>query len=171
MKSMQPGLHPVDVTDMSHDCHQAVMPRFHTDTIAVANREKKMNRCFEKDGESGMSSTTWEKQALQAVINHDGMTFMPIDGNPRHGLLVINQAYTDDSGLRGQGMRSQAAQGVNVIEVFERLGQWRVMPRPRYDRNINVPHSAETGREGGDPARSRVATSVIRRHGGGVAGT
>jgi secreted PhoX family phosphatase len=127
-----------------------------------------MNQCVEKNDESGISSAVWEKQALQAGMNHDGMTFFPIDGNPRHGMLVINHAYTHDDWLRSKGMSSQVAQGVSAIEIFERLGQWRVMPRSRYDRSINVPQSAQTSRGGSDPARWRVATAVIRRHGGGI---
>lgn len=130
-----------------------------------------MNPCIEKDDESGISSTAWEKQGLQAMMSHDGMKFLPIDGNPRHGLLVINQAYPDDGCLRGTGMRFQAARGASVIEVFERLGQWRVMPRSAYDRNINFPRSAEAGGEGSDPARSRRATAVIPPHGRGISCT
>lgn len=42
------------------------------------------------------ASNTWQEQALQAGMHHDGMEFFPLDGNPRHGLLAINHEYTDD---------------------------------------------------------------------------
>lgn len=91
------------------------------------------------------ASNTWEEQALQAGMHHDGMAFFPIDGNPRHGLLAINHEYTDDGLLHADGManwsadkvrKSQAAHGASVIEVIERQGQWHVMPRSRYARRI-----------------------------------
>lgn len=97
---------------------------------------------FREDG-----SNSWQEQALQAGMHHDGMEFYPIDGNPRHGLLAINHEYTDDGLLHADGMRtwsadkvrkSQAAHGVSVIEVIERLGQWRVMPGSRYARRITA---------------------------------
>lgn len=90
-----------------------------------------MNQSIERDDESAVGSNAWERQALQVVMNHEGMTFLPIDGNPRHGLLVINHACADDGWLRGDGMRSQSSHGESVVEVFERLGQWWVMPRSR----------------------------------------
>ena len=97
---------------------------------------------FKSDG-----SNSWEEQALQAGMHHDGMAFFPIDGNPRHGLLAINHEYADDGLLHSDGMqswsadkvrKSQAAHGVSVIEIVERLGQWRVMPRSRYARRITA---------------------------------
>lgn len=95
---------------------------------------------FKTDG-----SNSWEEQALQAGMHHDGMAFFPIDGNPRHGLLAINHEYTDDGLLHTDGLKtwnadkvrkSQAAHGVSVIEIIERQGQWRVMPGSRYARRI-----------------------------------
>jgi hypothetical protein len=91
------------------------------------------------------ASNSWEEQALQAGMHHDGMEFFPIDGNPRHGLLAINHEYTDDGLLHSDGMqnwsadkvrKSQMAHGVSVIEVIERQGLWHVMPRSRYARRI-----------------------------------
>ncbi len=97
---------------------------------------------FKPDG-----SNTWEEQSLQAGMHHDGMSFFPIDGNPRHGLLAINHEYTDDGLLHVDGManwsankvrKSQAAHGVSVIEIIERQGQWHVMPSSRYARRITA---------------------------------
>jgi uncharacterized protein len=119
-----------------------------------------MNLCFEKDDESDISSTACEKQAMQVVMNHDGMTFLPIDGNQRHGLLIINHAYTDDDWLRSKGMSSQADLGVSTIEIFERLGQWRVMPRSHYDRSINVPQPDEIASE----LRGRSTVAALPAH-------
>jgi uncharacterized protein len=91
------------------------------------------------------ASNSWQEQSLQAGMHHDGMSFFPIDGNPRHGLLAINHEYTDDGLLHTDGMenwsydkvrKSQAAHGVSVIEVIERAGQWRVMPNSRFARRI-----------------------------------
>lgn len=97
---------------------------------------------FRTDG-----SNTWEEQALQAGMHHDGVEFFPIDGNPRHGLLAINHEYTDDGLLHSDGMqtwsadkvrKSQAAHGVSVIEIIERQGRWWVMPRSRHARRITA---------------------------------
>ncbi len=108
---------------------------------------------FKTDG-----SNTWQEQALQAGMHHDGMAYFPIDRNPRHGLLAINHEYTDDGLLHADGMltwnadkvrKSQAAHGVSIIEVVERQGQWRVMPRSKYARRI----TAGTPMELSGPAR------------------
>jgi len=107
-----------------------------------------MGQSYGWDRELGVGASTWEEQAPQAGLRHDHMAFFPIDGNPRHGLLVINHTYTADGWLQRNGMR----QGVSVVEIFERQGQWRVMPRSRHDRGINVPLSRETASECGDPA-------------------
>lgn len=97
---------------------------------------------FKTDG-----SNTWEEQSLQAGMHHDGMAYFPIDKNPRHGLLAINHEYTDDGLLHTDGMqswsadkvrKSQAAHGVSIIEIVERQGQWRVMPKSRYARRITA---------------------------------
>jgi len=113
-----------------------------------------MDSCLEPDDEAGLVSCTWEEQALQAGTHHDGMTFLPIDGNPRHGLLVINHEGTDDGWLRSDGMRNSPSQGVSVIEIFQRLGQWRVMPRSRHARRIDVQHSGDAAREHSTTARA-----------------
>lgn len=93
------------------------------------------------------ASNTWQEQALQAGMHHDGMAFFPLDGNPRHGLLALNHEYTDDGLLHMDGQRqwsidkvrkSQAAHGVSVIEIVERLGQWQVMPASRFARRITA---------------------------------
>ena len=93
------------------------------------------------------ASNTWQEQALQAGMHHDGMAFFALDGNPRHGLLVINHEYTDDGLLHPDGQRqwsadkvrkSQAAHGVSVIEIVERLGQWQIMPASRFARRITA---------------------------------
>ena len=93
------------------------------------------------------ASNTWEEQALQGGMHHDGMSFFPMDGNPRHGLLAINHEYTDDGLLHADGManwsiskvrKSQAAHGVSVVEIIERQGRWYVMPDSRYARRITA---------------------------------
>jgi uncharacterized protein len=88
-------------------------------------------------------STTWEEQALQAGMHMEGMAFFPIDGNLRHGLLSINQKYTDEEPLYLTDVQSlsadqvyepRASHGVRVIEIIERLGRWHVLPRLRSAR-------------------------------------
>lgn len=109
------------------------------DATGIAYKEAP---AFQKDG-----SNSWQDQALQAGMHHDGMEFFPLDKNPRHGLLAINHEYTDDGLLHSDGMKnwsldkvrkSQAAHGVSIVEVIERSGEWRVMPKSHYARRITA---------------------------------
>ncbi|MCJ0763037.1 PhoX family protein [Variovorax terrae] len=93
------------------------------------------------------ASNSWQEQALQSGMHHDGMEYFPLDKNPRHGLLAVNHEYTDDGLLHPDGMKTwsadkvrkaQAAHGVSVIEIAERQGQWRVVPQSRYARRITA---------------------------------
>jgi hypothetical protein len=89
-----------------------------------------MDQGYGGDEVSAIGSNTWSEQAM--LVNckfRERIAFFPIDGNPRHGLLVISPAKTVDSGLRHDSVQPRTANGVRVVEVFERLGQWRVMPR------------------------------------------
>lgn len=43
-----------------------------------------------------------------------GLLFLPLDGNPRHGLLGLLSAHS--------------AEGLDAIEILERQGRWLVMP-------------------------------------------
>ena len=124
------------------------------------------------------ASNNWEEQSLQAGMHHDGMAYFAVDGNSRHGLLAINHEYTDDGLLHPDGMqvwskekvlKSQAAHGVSVIEVVERLGKWQVMPNSRYARRItaNTPmtisgpaQSHALLRTAADPTGARVLGTV-----------
>lgn len=91
------------------------------------------------------ASNTWQEQALQAGMHHDGMEFFALGKN--HGLLAINHEYTDDGLLHTDGMtawtadkvrKSQAAHGVSVIEVTAQAGQWKVAVPSRYARRITA---------------------------------
>lgn len=95
---------------------------------------------------------TPKEQEQQVGMHHDGMHFFPIDGSSKHGLLVVNHEYTDESYLQtGTATtppksawtaemvgRSQAAHGVSVVEVRETShGEWELV-RGGYNRRITA---------------------------------
>ncbi len=98
---------------------------------------------------------TAAEQEQQVGMHHDGMHFYPFRPGPtgnRHGLLVVNHEYTDESYLQTgtsttpakaswtpeMVARSQAAHGVSVVEVAENgHGQWEVV-RSRFNRRITA---------------------------------
>lgn len=91
------------------------------------------------------ASNTWQEQALQAGMHHDGMEFFAL-GKDR-GLLAINHEYTDDGLLHADGMntwsadkvrKSQAAHGVSIIEVSHQSGRWVVKPDSKFARRITA---------------------------------
>ena len=75
------------------------------------------------------ASNSWEEQAVQAGMHHDGLHYFPLPAgsvSSNQGLLAINHEYTDDGLLHPGGMqpwtaekvrKAQAAHGVSVIEV------------------------------------------------------
>jgi uncharacterized protein len=85
------------------------------------------------------------EQEQQVGMHHDGMHYFPATSGgkgSKHGLLVLNHEYTDESYLQtGTNVappkvewtlemvrRSQAAHGVSVIEVKEEApGEWKVV--------------------------------------------
>lgn len=97
---------------------------------------------FKADG-----SNSWQEQALQAGMHHDGMEFFVLNKNPRQALLAVNHEYTDDGLLHPDGMRnwdadkvrkSQAAHGVSIVELELTQGQWRVKADSNYARRITA---------------------------------
>lgn len=105
-------------------------------------------------------SNTAAEQEQQVGMHHDGMHYYPIDRGPagsKHGLLVLNHEYTDESYLQTgtsttppksawtpeMVAKSQAAHGVSVVEVKEEAaGEWSVVRSARNRRiTANTPMS------------------------------
>ncbi len=91
------------------------------------------------------ASNTWQEQALQAGMHHDGMEYFPLSQNGNRGLLAINHEYSDDGLLHTDGMKNwsaikvrkaQEAHGVSVIEVERKADGWQVIQKSRYARRI-----------------------------------
>jgi secreted PhoX family phosphatase len=79
-------------------------------------------------------------------MHHDGMHFFAINSST-HGLLVINHEYTDDGLLHSDGMnnwnaekvkKSQAANGVSIIEILFKNNEWHMVRPSRYARRITA---------------------------------
>lgn len=118
-----------------------------------------------------------ERQRQQFGQNCDAIHFFPIAGRADHGVLCVNNEYTDDRvmfpghpGLRGLSSGatraymkehpqvasvSKAAQGVSIVEVRRERGRWKFIKDSRYNRRI----TADTPIDLGGPAR---ASSLLR---------
>jgi secreted PhoX family phosphatase len=92
------------------------------------------------------ASNSAADQAQQWGMHNDGLVYFPINGS-KHGLLVQNHEYTDDVLLFPDGAanwtaektaKSQNANGVSVIEIRQRRGQWEVVRPSRYARRITA---------------------------------
>jgi secreted PhoX family phosphatase len=99
-----------------------------------------------------------EEQEQQVGMHHDGMHYFALHSGPRgsrHGLMVVNHEYTDESYLHTgtsttpakadwtaeMVRRSQAAHGVSVVEVEQaEPGEWSVV-RGQLNRRITA-HTA-----------------------------
>lgn len=112
-----------------------------------------------------------ELQRQRFGQNCDAVHFFPIDGRADHGLLCVNNEYTDDAlmfpghpgfrGLSNGASRAyvkeqpqvaavaKAAQGVSVIEVRRDRGRWKFIKNSRFNRRI----TADTPIDIGGPAR------------------
>jgi secreted PhoX family phosphatase len=112
-----------------------------------------------------------EHQRSQFGQNCDAIHFFPLQGRPDHGVLCVNNEYTDDAlmfprhpgfaGLRAAVSReyvrqqqqvvavTKAAQGVSIIEVKRERGRWRFVKDSKYNRRI----TADTPIDIGGPAR------------------
>ena len=112
-----------------------------------------------------------EHQRSQFGQNCDAIHFFPLNGRSDHGVLCVNNEYTDDAvmfpghpgfrGLRGAVSRAfvekhpqvvavaKAAQGVSIVEIKRERGRWRFVKDSRYNRRI----TADTPIDIGGPAR------------------
>ena len=116
-----------------------------------------------------------DAQEQQFGYNNDYLGFIPLDGNPEHGLLWANHEYTNEelmfSGLGRQdnadfqGMTEElvniemAAHGGSIIEVKKENGKWQVVPDSKYARRITA-RSTEMVLSGPVAGHERVKTSA-----------
>ena len=94
------------------------------------------------------ASNSWEEQAVQAGMHHDGLHYFPLPAgsvSSNQGLLAINHEYTDDGLLHPGGMqpwtaekvrKAQASHGVSVIEVRASGSRWEVVRPSSYARRV-----------------------------------
>ena len=92
------------------------------------------------------AGNTAAEQEAQLGMHHDGIHYFAQNGS-KSGLLVMNHEYADDGLLHRDGMKTwtaekvrkaQAAQGVSVIEVEEKRGQWQVVRPSPWARRITA---------------------------------
>ncbi len=98
-----------------------------------------------------------EKQKQQFGYNNDFVGYVPLDGSPEHGLLVVNHEYTNEElmfpGLsgpqdaKGVGFAQMnrdlvdiemAAHGGSVVEIRKVDGRWQVVPDSERNRRITT---------------------------------
>jgi len=96
------------------------------------------------------AQNSWEEQAAQAGMHHDGIHFFPLpygSANSGRGILTMNHEYTDDGLLHIDGQaswsaekvrKSQAAHGVSIIEVVNEGGKWKVVRPSSYGRRVTA---------------------------------
>jgi uncharacterized protein len=94
------------------------------------------------------ASNSWEEQAVQAGMHHDGIHYFPLPPGSMssvQGLLAMNHEYTDDGLLHPGGLepwtadkvrKAQAAHGVSVIEVRANGSRWEVVRPSSYARRV-----------------------------------
>ncbi|MFC4309344.1 PhoX family protein [Steroidobacter flavus] len=101
-----------------------------------------------------------EHQRSQFGQNCDAIHFFPLNGRSDHGVLCVNNEYTDDAlmfprhpgfrGLRGAVSReyvkqqqqvvavTKAAQGVSIVEIVRKRGSWQFVKDSKYNRRITA---------------------------------
>ncbi|WP_339477253.1 MULTISPECIES: PhoX family protein [unclassified Pseudomonas] len=89
---------------------------------------------------------TARAQEEQFGDNNDGMSLFPFPGDNNRALMAINNEYTNYRYLFPHGgqpqsaedvHKAQASEGVSVIEVQRRRGQWQFVQQSRYNRRIH----------------------------------
>ncbi|SFX31332.1 PhoX family phosphatase [Pseudomonas sp. NFACC36] len=89
---------------------------------------------------------TARAQEMQFGDNNDGMSLFPFPGDNNRALMAINNEYTNYRYLFSHGglpqsaedvRKAQASEGVSVIEVQRRRGQWQFVQESRYNRRIH----------------------------------
>ncbi|WP_249679416.1 PhoX family protein [Pseudomonas abieticivorans] len=93
---------------------------------------------------SGQGSA--QDQEAQFGDNNDGMSLFPFPGEPDRALMAINNEYTNYRYLYAHGGAPQSAEevrkalaceGVSVIEVQRKGGQWQFVQGSPYNRRIH----------------------------------
>ncbi|SFB33317.1 hypothetical protein SAMN03159488_03090 [Pseudomonas sp. NFIX10] len=89
---------------------------------------------------------TARAQEAQFGDNNDGMSLFEFPGDKNRALMAINNEYTNYRYLFPHGgqpqsaedvHKAQASEGVSVIEVQRRRGQWQFVQESRYNRRIH----------------------------------
>jgi len=89
---------------------------------------------------------TARAQEMQFGDNNDGMSLFPFPDDNNRALMAINNEYTNYRYLFAHGgqpqsaedvRKAQASEGVSVIEVERRRGQWQFVQQSRYNRRIH----------------------------------
>ncbi|WP_434675478.1 PhoX family protein [Pseudomonas sp. D3-10] len=89
---------------------------------------------------------TARAQEVQFGDNNDGMSLFPFPGDENRTLMAINNEYTNYRYLFPHGgqpqsaeevHKAQASEGVSVIEIERRQGQWQFVQDSRYNRRIH----------------------------------
>lgn len=89
---------------------------------------------------------TAKAQEIQFGDNNDGMSLFPFPGDENRALMAINNEYTNYRYLFDHGgqpanaedvHKAQAAEGVSVIEVRRKDGQWQFVQDSPYNRRIH----------------------------------
>ena len=117
---------------------------------------------------------TADAQEMQFGYNNDFLGFVPLDGNPDHGLLCVNHEYTNEE-LMFPGMGKQgkdfpdmtqelvdiemAAHGGSVIEIKRENGKWQVVKDSQYARRV-TPRSTEMTISGPAAGHDRMKTNA-----------
>ena len=87
-----------------------------------------------------------QAQELQFGDNNDGMSLFAFPGDDQRALMAINNEYTNYRYLYAHGgmpqsaeevRKAQASEGVSVIEVQRKNGQWQFVQGSRYNRRIH----------------------------------
>jgi len=87
-----------------------------------------------------------QAQEVQFGDNNDGMSLFPMPGDNNRALLAINNEYTNYRYLFDHGQAPQSAEdvrkalaseGVSVIEVQRKDGQWQFVQGSKYNRRIH----------------------------------
>jgi secreted PhoX family phosphatase len=85
-------------------------------------------------------------QEVQFGDNNDGMSLFPMPGDANRALMAINNEYTNYRYLFDHGQAPQSAEdvrkalaseGVSVIEVQRKNGQWQFVQGSKYNRRIH----------------------------------
>ncbi|QZI71255.1 PhoX family phosphatase [Pseudomonas protegens] len=89
---------------------------------------------------------TAQAQEVQFGDNNDGMSLFAFPDDKHRALMAINNEYTNYRYLYSHGgqpqsaedvRKAQASEGVSVIEVQRKNGQWQFVQGSRYNRRIH----------------------------------